>query len=108
MMAKSMAKEDRNPSVRLDDDKLTRARAAMRLMGVVLLGEAGIAERPDACLSVRVAQPSRRPFRDQPIQKTRQHRRFAGVEGNEGDIARSRDLDSRKRRQKSPSRNIRL
>jgi hypothetical protein len=51
---------------------------------------------------------SRRAFRDRPIQKTRQRGRFVGVEGNESDITRPRNLDSRKGRQKSPGRHIRL
>jgi AraC-like DNA-binding protein len=51
---------------------------------------------------------SRRPFRDQPIDETRQHRGFANVEGDEGDIACSRDLDRRKRRHESPGHDVRL
>jgi hypothetical protein len=54
------------------------------------------------------SKPSRRTFRDRPIQKTRQRRCFARVEGNEGDITRPLNPDCRKRRQKSPGRNIRL
>jgi hypothetical protein len=42
------------------------------------------------------------------IDETRQHRRFADVVENEGDITRSQNLDRRKRRQESLRHNIRL